>query len=87
LHMTARTGPSGGSISRTGHLDTFDIAATYDKINRALELAATLNAHRPPKGGRGNLQVAGAGLKHLPPTPKSPPDGPRRMKERWHLSQ
>jgi hypothetical protein len=42
--------------------ETFDATATYDKPNRALELAATLNAHRPPKGGRGNLQVAGAGF-------------------------
>jgi hypothetical protein len=41
-------------------LETFDVTATYDKPNRALELAATLNAHRPPNGGRGNLQVAGA---------------------------
>jgi len=40
-------------------LETFDVTATYDKPNRALELAATLNAHRPPDGGRGNLQVAG----------------------------
>jgi site-specific DNA recombinase len=43
-------------------LETFDVTATYDKPNRALELAATLNAHRPPDGGRGNLQVAGAGF-------------------------
>jgi hypothetical protein len=40
-------------------LETFDVTATYDKPNRALKLAATLNAHRPPDGGRGNLQVAG----------------------------
>jgi autotransporter translocation and assembly factor TamB len=43
-------------------LETFDATATYDKPDRALELAATLNAHRPPDGGRGNLQVAGAGF-------------------------
>src|ERR1700719_3078679 len=34
----------------------------YDKPNRALKLAATLTAHRPPNGGRGNLEVAGAGF-------------------------
>ncbi len=43
-------------------LETFDVTATYDKPNRTLELAATLNAPRPPNGGRGNLQVAGAGF-------------------------
>ena len=43
-------------------LETFEITATYDKPSRALKLAATLNAHRPPIGGRGILEVAGAGF-------------------------
>ena len=53
-------------------LETFDVTATYDKPNRALALAATLNPHRPPNGGRGNLQVAGAGLIHKPATVDGP---------------
>jgi site-specific DNA recombinase len=34
-------------------LDAFDVTATYDKPNRALKLAATLKAHRPPQGRSG----------------------------------
>ena len=51
-------------------IEALDLTATYDKPKRTLELGATLrpelptllNAHRPPDGGRGNLQVAGAGF-------------------------
>ena len=68
-------------------LETFEITATYDKPSRALKLAATLNAHRPPNGGRGNLQVAGAGLKHLPATEDSPDLRAMayRIEESWPL--
>jgi hypothetical protein len=55
-------------------LETFDLTATYDKPKGALKLAAALRlertiplkAPRLPQGGRGNLEVAGAGLKHKP---------------------
>ena len=51
-------------------LDVFDVIASYDKPNRALTLSAILKPEptdilkgpRPPNGGRGNLQVAGAGF-------------------------
>jgi hypothetical protein len=43
-------------------LETFDITATYDKPNRALKLAATLNSHRPPQGRSGQSPSSGGGI-------------------------
>jgi DNA invertase Pin-like site-specific DNA recombinase len=71
-------------------LATFDITATYSKHERFLDLAATLdpeliaslNKNRPPQGRSGKSSIAGAGLKHLPPTLLA---GARRIKERWYL--
>jgi hypothetical protein len=44
-------------------LDAFDVTATYDKPNRALKLAATLKAHRPPQGRSGNLPGSGGTIR------------------------
>jgi hypothetical protein len=44
-------------------LETFDVTATYDKPNRALKLAATLNAHRPPQGRSGQSPGSGDGIR------------------------
>jgi hypothetical protein len=43
-------------------LDAFDVTATYDKPNRASSLPPPLKHTDRHKGGRGNLQVAGAGF-------------------------
>jgi hypothetical protein len=43
-------------------LETFDIAATYDKPNHALKLTAVLNAHRSPQGWSGQSPGSGAGF-------------------------
>jgi hypothetical protein len=40
-------------------LDAYDVTATYDKPNRALKLAATLKAHRPPQGRSGQSPGSG----------------------------
>lgn len=44
-------------------LETFDVTATYDKPNRALKLAATLNAHRPPQGRSGQSPGSGGTIR------------------------
>jgi site-specific DNA recombinase len=51
-------------------LDAFDVTAVYDKLNRTLELSATvtpefLETNRPPSGRSGNsgdISIAGAGF-------------------------
>jgi hypothetical protein len=60
--------PTDDTFAET--LEAFDLTVAYDKLNRTLALGATvrpeptttLNAHRPPTGGRGNIEVAGAGF-------------------------